>query len=582
MSNYIYFKDIKPDDMRVLVFQFLEEQGKPDIQYKDWNNLKLPLIYIPLKNIGKPKSLDLNRGKGYALNMSGEELPPIIVAYNEVLDGTHRLWLAHREKKDFIKAIDLTKFLNTVPSGEGIASVTKTAKQESITDNETTVEKRDPKKQVKADDLSDFLKKLDDEKIKWEFVSIPVGEIDPEQKEIKREKVDAIKESLDKGEELKPCYVNKDNNMCDGHHRMIAVMEKYGEDYHLPCVRIDSDTDTIFKLMEGMNDSKRKEASLDKKVHLFFNDQTAPINWKKWMEGSNPNFVIDFPQTLCWHSINDKEVSSNLNDITCKKCLQIYNLNQEKKKKSTLTWDLLKKMSQEEQIDLKNLKTTDGYSIDIDLSKVPDKKHIQNYLKLFINDTFNIDGYSYDHLVREDRNRVLNYFNNIRKGIQKESILKFSGLTEDYIKLFYELEYKISRLRLKNEDHPKLYEWENKLGQVCDKLLTLMRRSVEEYIYYLGNSWEDEHDEVTFDNSWEFKNANKILKIFNKVQSLKEKILAVNAGLIWHHSGSSMLGEIENTIGAEDFDRHEVKQLLTDLSNGKYVPKWDRELEKIH
>lgn len=128
-----------------------------------------------------------------------------------------------------------------------------TAKQEEITTEDTAVQKRDPKKQVKADSLDAFLEKLDKEGIGYEFVAIPISDIKPEQKEIKREKVDAIKESLDKGEELACCYVDKNNSMCDGHHRMISVEEKYGEDYHLPCVRIDAECKKVFELMESMN-----------------------------------------------------------------------------------------------------------------------------------------------------------------------------------------------------------------------------------------------------------------------------------------------------------------------------------------
>lgn len=136
----------------------------------------------------------------------------------------------------------------------------KIAKQESITDKKTKVKKRDPKKQVTADDIFDFLDKLEEEKIDWKFVAIPIKDIKPSQKEIKREKVEDIKKSIDKAKEMDPCYVDKDNNLADGHHRLVAFKEKYGEDYHLACVRIDATTDKIFKLMEEMNDGNEKKA----------------------------------------------------------------------------------------------------------------------------------------------------------------------------------------------------------------------------------------------------------------------------------------------------------------------------------
>ena len=77
------------------------------------------------------------------------------------------------------------KIPNKVKIGGNVIYIKKMQREE-ITSEETTVDKRDPNKQVKHDDLNDFLEKLDNENIGWEFVAIPVGEIKPEQKEIKR------------------------------------------------------------------------------------------------------------------------------------------------------------------------------------------------------------------------------------------------------------------------------------------------------------------------------------------------------------------------------------------------------------
>ncbi len=129
--------------------------------------------------------------------------------------------------------------------------------QETITE-ESEIEKRDPKKQVKADDVKPFLDKLDEKGIKWEFVGIPIKDITPLQKEIKREKVDNIKKKIKKGEELPPVIVAKDNHLADGHHRMIAMEEEKGKDALLPSVKVDADFDTVWDMMEKLN----KKASM--------------------------------------------------------------------------------------------------------------------------------------------------------------------------------------------------------------------------------------------------------------------------------------------------------------------------------
>lgn len=157
----------------------------------------------------------------------------------------------------------------------------------------------------------------------------------------------------------------------------------------------------------------------------------------------------------------------------------------------------------------------------------------------------------------------------------KAVLIKLCGLTENDIVKFYELEYKISRLRIKNEDHPKLYEWENKLGQVCDKIINWGKELI---------AWNiKRNEEPNWDGSYKDSLALRMLsdnkdlyrEIITKISNLQDKILICNKIIMWVHSGGSSKQYLYDDTGLR-FD------MFDDLSNGKYVPKWDRELAKIH
>lgn len=184
----------------------------------------------------------LNEGRGDDVRTDPEGIAVALIAFHDV-----------PEEVAFALGESIADSLENLMPQQYVRSSLVFGQQETITDGKTTVKKRDPSKQVNDKNKEDFFNLLDQEGIEYEYIAIPVGEIIPEQKEIKREKVDSIKDGLRDGDELKACYVDKDNHMVDGHHRMVAFEELNGEDGLLPCVRIDAPAKKVFKLMEDSN-----------------------------------------------------------------------------------------------------------------------------------------------------------------------------------------------------------------------------------------------------------------------------------------------------------------------------------------
>lgn len=164
----------------------------------------------------------------------------------------------HLSDVQWAKAVDYEEELLENMEEEDIFGSLKFFSKET-TDESTGVQKRDTKKQVNKGNDDEFFNLLDEKGIDHEFISIPISDIKAQQKEVVDKKVKDIRESIAKGDELSACYVDKSNNMVDGHHRMIAMEEERGQSSLLPCVRIDATYKKIWDLME---ESNGKESSL--------------------------------------------------------------------------------------------------------------------------------------------------------------------------------------------------------------------------------------------------------------------------------------------------------------------------------
>lgn len=145
-----------------------------------------------------------------------------------------------------------------------------------------------------------------------------------------------------------------------------------------------------------------------------------------------------------------------------------------------------------------------------------------------------------------------------------------SDPTEKDIYEFYELEYKIDQLKRRNPQHPALLKMEGRLDEVCNKLLKWLFGYME--VHYLNNQeagWEE--------NSGVLTESRDFMKLFKKVLksgNLGAKTSAISEGLNWYHAGGSPMEELSEGYAIDG-------ALLDNLTNGKFIPKWNKELQKI-
>lgn len=126
------------------------------------------------------------------------------------------------------------------------------ARSVDVISNDAQIVSRDPAKQVSADETSIFLSRLTDDGIGYSILFIPCRDLVPSQQEVNREKVDKIKLAMESGDPLPAIYISEDNTIADGHHRMIAQQETYGDMSRIACIKIELPVDDIHDLMEDM------------------------------------------------------------------------------------------------------------------------------------------------------------------------------------------------------------------------------------------------------------------------------------------------------------------------------------------
>jgi len=144
-------------------------------------------------------------------------------------------------------------------------------------------------------------------------------------------------------------------------------------------------------------------------------------------------------------------------------------------------------------------------------------------------------------------------------------------ITKDDIYEFYELEYKISQLKEKNPDHPDLMKMEGRFNEVCNKLQQDLIELFEAYFKWVNSDEGQKH--------YEYDVADDILNDLKNAKELGDKISSISEGINWSHTTGYMLSDlIEPFYG---FGIHPMDEFLSDLSLGKFIPRWDLELEKI-
>ena len=200
--------------------------------------------------------------------------------------------------------------------------------------------------------------------------------------------------------------------------------------------------------------------------------------------------------------------------------------------------------------------------------------------------------------------------------------IKAYNISEETLKRFYELEYKIDQLKRRNPQHPKLYKWKNKLNTITDKFLTFIHNTLISHIeinvasgvcpwitYYVDKKSYDDLAELndksfnkikkeveeTLDRKiegegnslsneaedpWIFTNmmldtaekAQMAKKAKNK--SLNDKIIKTHELLQWYHASGGMKEYVSDALNIS-------LNLLDKLSEGEFNDKWDKDLQKI-
>lgn len=101
LNNISYHR--LPKDLPMLLYQFFEDSDN-DIPKE------FPITKIPIDSFPKVPFTEGDRGKEYAVQMIGKNLPPVIVSNGYWLDGRHRVYAAKLEGKKFIDSIDLSQW----------------------------------------------------------------------------------------------------------------------------------------------------------------------------------------------------------------------------------------------------------------------------------------------------------------------------------------------------------------------------------------------------------------------------------------------------------------------------------------
>ena len=90
-----------PDDMQTLLFELFDDENRDAPE-------EFPLVDVAVSRFPETEWNEGDRGEDYARDMMGaDDLPPVVIAGDNWLDGRHRVWAAKQEGRTHIQAIDL-------------------------------------------------------------------------------------------------------------------------------------------------------------------------------------------------------------------------------------------------------------------------------------------------------------------------------------------------------------------------------------------------------------------------------------------------------------------------------------------
>ncbi len=98
--------DTLPPDMRVLIEDYI--RGSRDDDVGRVPPTELPVVKVPVAGIPSVPLNEHDRGTAYAREMMLDNVPPIVIADGQFLDGKHRAFLARELAVETLLAIDLS------------------------------------------------------------------------------------------------------------------------------------------------------------------------------------------------------------------------------------------------------------------------------------------------------------------------------------------------------------------------------------------------------------------------------------------------------------------------------------------
>jgi hypothetical protein len=123
----------------------------------------------------------------------------------------------------------------------------------------------------------------------YEMVGVSMDTINPSQAFIDSDIVTSLVNKLKNGEELKASWLDKDNNLIDGHHRLVAY--NINKNTHLPSVRLGCDKQTAIKVLSEIQAKYERENNSDFINELFKDGDTSMYVHEKDLEKKKETII---------------------------------------------------------------------------------------------------------------------------------------------------------------------------------------------------------------------------------------------------------------------------------------------------
>lgn len=139
----------------------------------------------------------------------------------------------------------------------------------------------------------------------YEVAGVNVNDLKPTQPFIDTDVVDSMVDKLNGGEQLKPIWVSKNNDILDGHHRFAAHL-LVNPDGAVPAIRLLCNTKQAIDLLNGIEETF--------KAHKLKHDQSALI--KSLAEEDDSIYIPDRPHKAKKNTVRGYRNTSLAKNIT--------------------------------------------------------------------------------------------------------------------------------------------------------------------------------------------------------------------------------------------------------------------------